>query len=192
MLELACRDLVFHFNKKHLEDASIPMWTIKTRGKSYYVNHVSANMPWSTKETPDNTSTKGSIKFKNVHLKIDQENCAELRTLTSFEAARLRAKENGFTRIIITWLDKVQDFINKHEIKFMPFKMVSGSCGTRYYICDIVDPNDVVLMKLSLGPECFRILNENERMYMAYDDPALLDEMNANEEAGMYEDENED
>jgi formylmethanofuran dehydrogenase subunit D len=51
---------------------------VKTKGETYYVNHVTSNAPWSTKETPDNTHTKGSIKFKHVNLIIDDENCAEI------------------------------------------------------------------------------------------------------------------
>lgn len=66
-------EIVFHFNKKHLEDPNIPMWVIKTKGQSHYVNHVEV-MPgvgFSTKETPDNPSTKGSIKFK-ARLKFEE------------------------------------------------------------------------------------------------------------------------
>ncbi len=48
------------------------MWVIKTKGETYYINHVSADCPWNTKETPDNLSTKGSIKFKNCRLIIDE------------------------------------------------------------------------------------------------------------------------
>jgi hypothetical protein len=42
------------------------MWTIKHKGQSYYVNHidVSPGVGFSTKETPENPHTKGSIKFK--------------------------------------------------------------------------------------------------------------------------------
>lgn len=59
-------EIIFHFNKKHLEDPSVPMWTIKTKGESYYVHHVDVDkgIGFSTKETPDNTHTKGSLKFK--------------------------------------------------------------------------------------------------------------------------------
>lgn len=77
-IEYACRDLVFHFNKKHLEDETIPMWVIKFHGETMYVDHVEADMPWSTKETTDNPHTKGSIKFKEVLLQIDEHNCARL------------------------------------------------------------------------------------------------------------------
>lgn len=35
------------------------------------MNHVDCNAPWSTKETPDNPHTKGSLKLKNVDLTIE-------------------------------------------------------------------------------------------------------------------------
>jgi hypothetical protein len=47
------------------------MWVIKCKGETHYVHHVNVDkgVGFSTKETPDNTSTKGSIKFKGI-LKI--------------------------------------------------------------------------------------------------------------------------
>jgi len=48
------------------------MWIIKTKGETYYINHLTADCPWSTKETPDNSATKGSIKFKNCRIQIDE------------------------------------------------------------------------------------------------------------------------
>ena len=68
-------EIVFHFNKKHLENPTIPMWVVKCRGDTYYVNHidVSPGVGFSTKETPDNPHTKGSIKFK-ANLMIEEEN----------------------------------------------------------------------------------------------------------------------
>jgi hypothetical protein len=51
---------------------------LKAKGETFYVHHVTAQCPWSTKESPDNPSTKGSIKFKNVNVVIDDENCAEI------------------------------------------------------------------------------------------------------------------
>ena len=56
--------IVFHFNKKHLEDSSIPMWTIKHKGVTYYVNHLDSKVGFSTKETPDSDHTKGSLQFR--------------------------------------------------------------------------------------------------------------------------------
>lgn len=59
-------EIVFHFNKKHLQNSTIPMWVVKCRGDTHYVDHVdvSPGIGFSTKETPDNPHTKGSIKFK--------------------------------------------------------------------------------------------------------------------------------
>jgi hypothetical protein len=76
MLNLETRnEIIFHFNKKHLEDSSIPMWVIKTRGETYYVDHleVDKGIGFSSKETPDNPHTKGSLKFKG-RLSIDNDN----------------------------------------------------------------------------------------------------------------------
>ena len=58
--------IVFHFNKAHLTDQSIPMWVLKHKGITYYINHLDVNpsIGFSTKETPENEHTKGSIKFK--------------------------------------------------------------------------------------------------------------------------------
>lgn len=59
-------EIIFHFNKMHLQDITIPMWVIKAKGETYYVDHVDveSGVGFSTKETPNNPSTKGSIKFK--------------------------------------------------------------------------------------------------------------------------------
>lgn len=55
--------IVFHFNKAHLKDPSIPMWVLKHKGKTYYVDHVDfeEGIGFSTKETPDNPHTKGRL-----------------------------------------------------------------------------------------------------------------------------------
>lgn len=59
------RNMDFHFNKKHLEFPDIvPMWIIKAKGSTYYVNHVDCETPWTTREQPDNPSTKGAIRIK--------------------------------------------------------------------------------------------------------------------------------
>jgi hypothetical protein len=56
--------IVFHFNKAHNQDTTIPMWTIKHKGQTYYVNHIDSQVGFTTKETPDNSHTKGSLQFK--------------------------------------------------------------------------------------------------------------------------------
>lgn len=51
------------------------MWVIKCRGDTHYVDHVDMDpgIGFSTKETPENEHTKGSIKFKG-NLQIYKEN----------------------------------------------------------------------------------------------------------------------
>lgn len=55
--------VVFHYNKKHNEDQTIPPYVLKVKGETFYVNHIDSRVGFSTKETPDNPHTKGSIKF---------------------------------------------------------------------------------------------------------------------------------
>lgn len=59
-------NIVFHFNKKHLENPKVPMWVIKHKGITYYVHHIDVDkgVGFSSKETPENPKTKGSLKFK--------------------------------------------------------------------------------------------------------------------------------
>ena len=73
-----CKEVIFHFNKQHLVDSSIPMWVLKTKGQTFYVQHVDCQVGWNTKETPDNPHTKGAIKIKNCVLSIDN-NVATIR-----------------------------------------------------------------------------------------------------------------
>jgi hypothetical protein len=58
------------------------MWVIKAKGETHYVDHVDveAGVGFSTKETPDNPSTKGSIKFK-AKLKIEKINNRVIATI---------------------------------------------------------------------------------------------------------------
>lgn len=56
--------IVFHYNKKHNVDQTIPTWIVKHKGKTYYVHHLDSEVGFSTKETPDNDHTKGSLQFK--------------------------------------------------------------------------------------------------------------------------------
>ncbi len=59
-------EIILHFNKMHLQNQTIPMWVIKVKGNTHYVNHVDveAGIGFSTKETVNNPHTKGSLKFK--------------------------------------------------------------------------------------------------------------------------------
>lgn len=77
MLQVENCDVVFHYNKANIADPTVPAWVLKVKGQTYYVKHVTSNARWSTKETPDNPSTKGSLKFKNVDVVIEDD-CAEV------------------------------------------------------------------------------------------------------------------
>lgn len=57
-------DIIFHYNKKHNDDQSIPPYIIKYKGETFYIHHIDSMIGFSTKETPENPSTKGSLKFK--------------------------------------------------------------------------------------------------------------------------------
>jgi C-terminal processing protease CtpA/Prc len=76
------------------------MWVLKFHGETLYVNHVECQIPWSTKETPDNPHTKGSIKVKDCLLRVDSENCATITQLTVIDKFRLRNQKLGITRIM--------------------------------------------------------------------------------------------
>lgn len=65
-----CKVVDFHFNKGHFQDPKIPMWVLKAKGETHYIHHLDSTAPWSTRETPDHPSTKGSIRFRNVYVSI--------------------------------------------------------------------------------------------------------------------------
>jgi len=56
--------VVFHFNKGHNKDPTIPPWVVKCKGKSHYVHRLVSSVGFSTKETPDNEHTKGSLLLR--------------------------------------------------------------------------------------------------------------------------------
>jgi hypothetical protein len=65
--------IVFHYNKAHNQDQTIPPWVIKHKGQTYYVHHLDSRVGFSTKETPDNEHTKASLMFRGK-LSIIEEN----------------------------------------------------------------------------------------------------------------------
>lgn len=65
--------IVFHFNKAHNQDATIPPWIVKHKGQTYYVNHMNSQVGFSTKETPDNEHTKAAIQFRGKLEIIEEE-----------------------------------------------------------------------------------------------------------------------
>ena len=173
-IEYACKDLVFHFNKKHLEDQTIPMWVVKTHGESFYVDHVTCELPWTTKETPDNSHTKGSIKIKDCLLTIDQDNCAVVSKLSIIDKFRIRNQKLGYTRIVVKegqdfW--KLKEKIQQQNIKHGPFKGIGGACSSTFYITDIFNKAQFTMLALSMANTSFRVLKPNEGYYQWYDDP---------------------
>ena len=195
-IEFACKDVVFHFNKKHLEDQTIPMWVLKFHGETYYVNHVDCLIPWSTKETPDNNHTKGSIKVKDVLLQIDENNCATLTKLSFVDKIRLKNQRLGITRIIVKegkdhW--RFKETLKQLKIKHGPIKGIGGACSSTFYITDILDKRQWTMLSLALS-DCpsFRQLMPNEGYYKLYDDPKYKDVPFIDEDEMSWDDDDED
>ena len=156
------------------------MWVVKAHGVTFYVNHVTAEIPWSTKETPDNPSTKGSIKFKDCKLSIDRDNNAtlsklgilDLRLPHPFIANRVLASRNSQFYIAL----------KNGEFQHSEIKYVTGGCGSAFVICDLLDKNEALMAALKYAGQ-FRMLATNERYYFDY---ATTDEI------WEYEDEDHD
>lgn len=183
MTEILCENLVFHFNKAHLSDPAIPMWSIKAKGKTFYVNHVDCNLPWSTKETPDNSHTKGSIKIRDCVLTIDSENCASIDPPTPEQRRRLSGKRNP-VRIIYSGIYKntLDTITQRHDIKLARTVGVTGDCGNYFLIAEMTNPEDLVILTLAMPPQSIRVLTENEHYYR------LLDQTDQDQIADPYGD----
>lgn len=164
-IEYRCKDVVFHFNKKHLEDSSVPMWVLKSHGVTFYVNHVDANLPWTTKETPDNPSTKGSLKFKDCKLSIDRNNNAAITKLGLLD----KRLPHPFiaNRVIAGRNSQFYIALKNDEFQHSEIKYVNGGCGTSFVICDLLDKNEALLAALKYAGQ-FRLLVPNERYYFDY------------------------
>ena len=163
IVEIVCKDVVFHFNKKHLEDPTIPMWVLKTRGETYYVNHVTCELPWTTKETPGNDHTKGSIKVKKCILTIDSENCALLEKVTPQGYARLNTNKPSI-KLITKYGSKLKEFLADKE--HGPIMTNGGICSTTWYITEVYDKKLEMVAKLAI--QDLRTLSANEDYYLEY------------------------
>jgi hypothetical protein len=142
------------------------MWVLKTRGETYYVSHVDCEVPWSTKETPDNSHTKGSIKVKDVLLVINGDNEARITKITVLDKIRLRNQRRGITRIMFRWGSDMHRALGANEFKHSTFKNVEGGCGTSFVVCDMLKKDEVTFAALKYD---FRILMPNETYYKFYD-----------------------
>jgi hypothetical protein len=144
------------------------MWVLKFHGETLYVNHVDCSIPWSTKETPDNSHTKGSIKVKDCLLRIDGDNNATLSALTLVDKFRLRNQKLGITRIIFEPGTAICKALQNNEYKHGPFKYINGECTTSFIICDLLNRDEVTMASLKYTKD-FRILKPNESYYRQYD-----------------------
>lgn len=181
-VELACKEAVFHFNKHHLEDPKVPMWIIKAKGESWYVEHVICSVPWSTKETPNNSHTKGSIKLKNCLITIDDDNVATITELTLEDKLRLVKREA--IRIITSSGSQLKNILLTKNIKHSNIQVFGGGCSTVWYVCDILEPSHYTMLSLMLPN--VRQLMANEDYYKWYDDP---DNDEDGYEVDLYDDE---
>ena len=162
------------------------MWVLKTHGETFYVNHVESDMSWSTKETPDNNHTKGSIKFKEVLLKIDADNCATLSKLTVFDKIRLRNQKLGITRIMFRPNSVMHNALKNREFKHSPFKFISGACASSFVVCDLLNKSDATFATLKYQNE-FRVLMPNETYYQQYDGDGKTIKVDYSDEDTPYE-----
>jgi hypothetical protein len=71
---MADNRIVFHFNKAHNADKTIPPWVVKHRGQTHYVHHFTSEVGFTTKETPDSEHTKASIQLRGRLEIIKHEN----------------------------------------------------------------------------------------------------------------------
>jgi hypothetical protein len=139
-----------------------------TKGKTYYVDHVEANIPWTTKETPHNVRTKGALKFKNALLRLNNGN-ASIDHLTEENAERLEASQP--TRIIFYYKNEFLWLLKHNGIKHKTCKHFSGRCGSNLYVVEL-SREDLTMLAL-VYPNQFRLLTEDEPYYQMYEDPNM-------------------
>jgi hypothetical protein len=120
------------------------------------------------KKLPTNSHTKGSIKFRECLLVINEDNEATLSRLSVIDRIRLRNQRLGITRIIFQYGGKMHQALKDNQFKHSPFKNVSGGCGTSFVVCDLLKKEEATFAALQYD---FRIMSPNEAYYRAYDDP---------------------
>jgi hypothetical protein len=143
------------------------MWVLKFHGETLYVNHVDCSIPWSTKETPDNSHTKGSIKVKDCLLTINGDNEATISNLTLVDKFRLRNQKLGVTRIMAPYGCDMHKALLANEYKHSPIKTIRGACSSSFIVCDLLDKKQLVFAKLKYDD--WRELKPNEGYYQDYD-----------------------
>jgi hypothetical protein len=76
-----------HFNRLHLEFNDFPMWVIKAKGLTYYIDHLNCQVGWSTRELSEG-STRGMIRVRHCSIVIDSQGVA---TIVNRKAVSLAA-----------------------------------------------------------------------------------------------------
>lgn len=72
-----CDRVDFHFNKISLEFPWMPNWTLKTKGRTYYIRDLISEIGFSTRNR-EHGQTKGEIRFRKVSLTIDRDGVAKV------------------------------------------------------------------------------------------------------------------
>lgn len=72
-----CKNVDFHYNKVHSEYDFMPMWTLRVKGRSYYVNEIESFAPWTTRERASG-STKGVLRFPKCRIAISKDGVANI------------------------------------------------------------------------------------------------------------------
>ncbi len=76
-LEAECKEIDIHYNKISNEYEWMPRWVVKAKGASYYVNGITCNKGFSTKNKEG--STRGLFRFKNSKLFITEDGQATIK-----------------------------------------------------------------------------------------------------------------
>ena len=166
------------------------MWVVKTKGETYYVNHVECNVPWSTKETSDNPHTKGSIKLKKCLLTIDDDNNAVITQLTKVDEARLIGQK-FMTRFITSQGNTLKNLLTTLNLAHGPIKLRGGGCHTTWYITEVSDEDATILLLNWPSVANLRALKANEDYYKWYDSDVDVDEEDQDEDDFIDQDEEE-
>lgn len=76
-LTIEARVADFHFNKVAVEFSFMPKWVMKANGRTFYIEHLDAQMGFSTREL-EKGSTLGMLRFRNCSITLDGSNTATL------------------------------------------------------------------------------------------------------------------
>lgn len=76
----------FHFNKVVLQFPFMPKWVLKANGKTFYVEHLDAQMGFSTREL-EKGSTLGMLRFRKCRITLDKDGVSTMTEQPALELA---------------------------------------------------------------------------------------------------------